>query len=702
MANEKLPRLNPTDQKIIEQLQDLLGEKLEPVPVIEWNTQGYVVNQAGAVVGLGLYNFEIDDKKLASVAGTLVSPVNLTQLNLSENQITDLSGLGEWPNLTRLNLCENQIKELPAGITERGMEIYCDSEIHTTGIDLENNPLVTPPVEIVKQGREAIRNYFRQIEKQGKDYIYEAKLMIVGEPGAGKTTLVDLLFNRNSPVPKQGQKSTLGVEVRPNLPFAIDTKTTVKAHAWDFGGQQIQYMLHQFFLTTDCVYVLMAEKRKELANFDYWLNIINILGKNSPVIVLFNEIDITIASSFIYDEKKYSQELFPDLSLHRYDVNLAEINDGRFDVLVNVIREKIAGLEHIGKEVPARWVDIRNIIEERRPQKLITIQEYFSICGTCGIDGENDRMWILRYFHLLGIVLHFAEDDNLCDIIFLDPNWTVDAVYSVLTNEDFKNNNGIFTKAEVDRIWMQKNYAYAERAKLFQLMLKNNFELCYKLPDSQDQYIVPLLLPQIQPDYHWDERNNLQFRFQYPFMPKGIVSRLIVRMHEYVDGAKLWQEGAVFAKGGAIGQVVEKETTREGLKIIEIRLNGSRHEHKELLTIIRNEIEKIQRTSFPKLPYSEMIPCTCSECYTSTSPYFFDYKDILTYLCKKKSEIDCRKSTDKILIRNLIGSVFEDEEIKKRLSIDEKGARIIHDQGNITFKDCEFNADTQNIGEIIK
>ena len=378
--------------------------------------------------------------------------------------------------LKGLSLYDNPLEKLPSWITNFDLSIDWEAKWGREGfISLFNNPLKVPPVEIVKQGKEAIRNYFEQLEKQGKDMIYEAKLMLVGEPGSGKTTLMDKLFDRDYPVPDPEQMSTVGIEVRPNWSFSIDDKTDFKAHVWDFGGQQIQYMLHQFFLTSDCLYVLMAEKRRELANFDYWLNIINILGKNSSVVTLFNEINIESVASFIYDEKKY-KGLFPKLGLIRLDVNLAEIEDGRFDVLANTIKKRLCDLKHIGKEVPARWVDIRKELEKRRKKKHIHINEYFEVCRNCEIEKEADQMLILRYFHLLGIVLHFCDDENLCDTLFLDPNWTVDAVYSVLANKEIEKVNGFIKKADIDKIWSENKYDFDERAKLLQQMLKDNQE----------------------------------------------------------------------------------------------------------------------------------------------------------------------------------------------------------------------------------
>lgn len=161
-------------------------------------------------------------------------------------------------------------------------------------------------------------------------------------------------------------------------------------------------------------------------------------------------------------------------------------------------------------------------------------------------------------------------------------------------------------------------------------------------------------------------KDNLQFRFQYPFMPKGIVSRLIVRMNQYIEEPKVWNEGVVFRKNGATAQVIERKTVKEGLKIIEIRLRGTPNSRKDLLTLVREEIKKIQSSSFPNLPYVEMVPCNCHECATLSTPYFFDYRDIETYLQKGKTKIECRTSTDEVPIAELIGSVFNLKEIEAR------------------------------------
>lgn len=163
---------------------------------------------------------------------------NLTELDLSWNQVSDISPLKELIKLGCLNLSGNPIEELPVWITEFNMEfkwatgfrelfLALTSMGENGYITYTSGTLKTPPPEIVKQGKEAVRNYFEQIKEQGKDKIYEAKLMIVGEPGSGKTTLMNMLFDKDFPVPNDEQKATPGIEVCARIGSLVLTKRLI-------------------------------------------------------------------------------------------------------------------------------------------------------------------------------------------------------------------------------------------------------------------------------------------------------------------------------------------------------------------------------------------------------------------------------------------------------------------------------------------
>ena len=78
------------------------------------------------------------------------------------------------------------------------------------GIFLDGNPLEYPPVEIIKKGQEAIRSYVRSLEGEKKP-LNEVRVLLIGEGGAGKTSLVKRLLGEPFD-PKEPQ--THGINIR--------------------------------------------------------------------------------------------------------------------------------------------------------------------------------------------------------------------------------------------------------------------------------------------------------------------------------------------------------------------------------------------------------------------------------------------------------------------------------------------------------
>ena len=217
-----------------------------------------------------------------------ISPLTaLTKLDLSENQIADISPLIGLKNLQQLTLNNNKITRLPDELVDLVMEIKWDFDA-SDSIFLEGNPLETPPIEIVKQGTDAVRNYFTELKKESVRLLH-AKLLIVGNGEVGKTTLMKKLKNNQFKVKIGKEPGTHGINIVPwelTCRFKQNHDDTVKINSWDFGGQDIYHATHQFFLTKRSLYLFVWEARKEeeSRSFHYWLNIIKLLSANSPVI----------------------------------------------------------------------------------------------------------------------------------------------------------------------------------------------------------------------------------------------------------------------------------------------------------------------------------------------------------------------------------------------------------------------------------
>jgi internalin A len=226
---------------------------------------------------------------------------NLQMLTVNHTPVSDLSPLEKLTNLQMLAVSETQVNDLRPllALIEKGIPVEWDkSWWKGSGIYVQDCPLTQPLPEIVQQGNEAILNYFRQIEEQGgTEPLYEAWLLIVGEPGAGKTSLMKKLLDPTYRVPPpQGEESTVGINVHEGwaFPYAPQPAIAFTANLWDFGGQEIQYMTHQFFLSPRSPYVLAADDRKQHTNFPYWFEVIHLLGKGedgtqSPILVALNE-----------------------------------------------------------------------------------------------------------------------------------------------------------------------------------------------------------------------------------------------------------------------------------------------------------------------------------------------------------------------------------------------------------------------------
>ncbi len=128
--------------------------------------------------------------------------------------IRDIRFFKKLTNLNSLDLSDNNISDIKAllPLLEKGLEISLGRSDFQGKINLNDNPITNPPLEIVKQGREAVIRYFEKLEKEGKDYIYEAKLTLVGEGGSGKTSLQTRIIDKEQALPTSEER-TRGIKI---------------------------------------------------------------------------------------------------------------------------------------------------------------------------------------------------------------------------------------------------------------------------------------------------------------------------------------------------------------------------------------------------------------------------------------------------------------------------------------------------------
>ena len=83
------------------------------------------------------------------------------------------------------------------------------------------------------------------------------------------------------------------------------------------------------------------------------------------------------------------------------------------------------------------------------------------------------------------------------------------------------------------------------------------FQLRYELPRG-DAFIAPQLLSSDQPTYELEEQGSLVLRYRYEFMPKGMITRLIVTLHHLIADPRLvWKSGVVLEQQETRAEVIE-------------------------------------------------------------------------------------------------------------------------------------------------
>lgn len=313
---------------------------------------------------------------------------------------------------------------------------------------------------------------------------------------------------------------------------------------------------------------------------------------------------------------------------------------------------------------------VRDDLEDMKKEDHISLDDYFGICERHDIKNEDDALYLADYLHALGTIIHFKDDEILRDLVILNPNWVVDALYTALSDEKIQHDNGYFTRDWIFDLWRNPSkegktaYSPDECRQLLSLMSKEKFELCYELEET-GSFISPQLLSKSPPDYDIDFRGSLDFRFRYSFMPEGIISRLIVRLNHLInkqDGRQLvWRFGVIFSREYCLAEVIQTRFSSEGHRELCVRVTGSDYRKKELLTIISYEIESIHRKSFQHINYEVLIPCNSDICTESNNPKFFTLNELNKLVGYGDSEIRCTQCGKMINIYARVAGMVPDE-----------------------------------------
>ena len=188
--------------------------------------------------------------------------------------------------LEKIFLTNNQLTDIPSSLAQ--LE-------HLVVLNLDNNPL-NPALQSAynacsEPNYEPLFAYLRSLEGNAEP-LYEAKLVLVGEGNVGKTTLLKALKGKAGEPPQKNEATTHGVEIDIHglrLPHPQKGGVEIQLNAWDFGGQDVYRVTHQFFFSRRSLYLLVWEPRRgvQQCQVEDWLNMIRLrVGDGARVLIV--------------------------------------------------------------------------------------------------------------------------------------------------------------------------------------------------------------------------------------------------------------------------------------------------------------------------------------------------------------------------------------------------------------------------------
>ncbi|MDR3268364.1 MAG: TIR domain-containing protein [Tannerella sp.] len=491
--------------------------------------------------------------------------------------------------ITHLNLSKNQISEI------KGLETIIKRE-KFNNLRIDNNPFLKDTPLILKEYENHLAdllNYF-SIEEQTKVSVsLPAKVMLVGNHAAGKSTFWH--YMKENELPKEAPGSTHVLQVHP-YPAERPAGQLPDAMVYDFGGQDYYHGLYQAFLSEDSVNVLFwcnesndNDPRKaqdgsgrytRIFKLEYWLHQLkyaferrkeqwgtgNLHESDEPLLIVQTHADSPgdKRKNCTEDLSEFNVEGEYYLSLNKESVQEGNSFHLGLQYLKATLLQKIKDkkqteergeyykkfLQYVLNAKGHTCIPVENLISEGHYGRELLDEEKEDEKKKEEKEKEKLLMFLksdLYQLHLRGLALYYRENKKLEDVVWLNPTKTVAHIHQkILSPSVMRNKAGILSEEDFHK-------ATKGDDKIEQLLI------CEKVvfhDKYEDKYIIPGYLPLVSEDAYYD---MLRFGFAKPnfilkfkrFIPFGLINQLICLYGRNPDKKKFWRDQLIFTLNGS-------------------------------------------------------------------------------------------------------------------------------------------------------
>ena len=537
--------------------------------------------------------------QIATLPSQIGQLTNLTHLNISHCQLTALPPeIGQLIKLTKLLLSYNQLTALPY---ELGRLMALKELL------LHGNPGLGLPDDVLgptfvsdspKPAREILDYYFSTRGKAGAA-LRELRLIVVGPPKAGKTSLIRRL---NREELDKNESETHSIHIRP-MDFTC-RDGPMHTRVWDFGGQHVLHAMHEFFLSKRCLYLLVLEQRTERTEKDakYWLRLIRSYAGDAPVVIALNQsrgVARPLARTEL--ERDYGPIACWEPTECLSDAECPGAG-ATIEKLRAALTQSMDGMQEPRQLFPVKWKVIKDELEKMTEPFL----DYPAFAARCAKDEPDPAKQeeLAALMNDLGVALNYARDPRLRDTTVLRPDWLANGIYAILRANILTESplvpDGVLTAEKLGPI-----YAAAQRAGMlradeyppakydFLLRLMGLFRLSFPLDDRDQKHLVPSLLSPDEPKDSAEpaDADRIQLRYDFDVVPAPLIGRFLVGLFPLLEPGKVWKRGGCLRYALARAKVwIDVDE-----KSVFATIGGPDGDRKELLVMIRETMKQMFR-----------------------------------------------------------------------------------------------------------
>jgi internalin A len=560
------------------------GNQLASVP--EW------LGNLTALTGL-----DLGSNQLASVPESLGNLTALTTLDLGGNRLASVpESLGNLTALTTLDLGGNQLAALPSRLADLlagGLQLR-----------LRGNPLADPLPGLAERGAAELATYLRSLYDAKPQY--EAKLLVVGEGNVGKTSLIAAL--RSAPF-VDGRPTTHGIEITPLTIHDPSRNRDVTVRGWDFGGQEVYRITHQFFFTRRALYLVVwnARQGQEQDQVEAWLRRIRLrVGREARALLVATH----CADRRPELDYPHLERAFPGMLVSAVETDSSSRLG--IDRLREAIGAEAARLPQMGQLWSPRWLAAReDILARGQAEPQIWYEQFAATCEQHGLS-EPETSTLAKLMHDLGLIIHYSDDEGLRDLVVLNPEWLTKAISYVLEDDVTRQAAGIVEHGRLRQVWRDRADGYEPRYHPYFLRLMEKFDISYRIDGDETRSLVAQLVPQQRPPLPWRQGSRppagirtLTLLCRMAESAPGLIPWLTVRHHRDSTGT-YWRRG-VFLRHRIAAYGSEALIELRGNTELAVQVRAPSPDM--YFNVLRDSIEDLVTRRWPGLSYRLYIPC---------------------------------------------------------------------------------------------